>query len=145
MISAATRADRGALERAPELGFNTFVLSAPTPFARADAAELKRDAAAVIACLFPDAPALYAAPGWTLPATIGRVYDAGHRRTAAGVPCAHRFRRNPCRAARKSRPAVRARPFVCVTHRACHRLADPSNTSALQKCERKVHNLDVAC
>ncbi len=77
-VEDAAAAHVAALERAPELGFDTFVLSAPTPFVRADAAELKRDAAAVIARLYPDAPALYAARGWTLPATIGRVYDASH-------------------------------------------------------------------
>lgn len=53
------------------------MIAAPTPFARADATELKRDAAAVIQRLFPDAASLYAARGWRLPASIGRVYDAG--------------------------------------------------------------------
>ena len=50
-----------ALEQAPRVGFGLYVVSAPTPFARSDASELKRDAAAVVARYFPDAPALYAA------------------------------------------------------------------------------------
>jgi nucleoside-diphosphate-sugar epimerase len=66
-----------ALERAPAIGFGLFVVSAPTPFAHADAQALKRDASAVIARLFPEAATLYARRGWRLPAGIGRVYDAG--------------------------------------------------------------------
>ncbi|GAB0118192.1 NAD-dependent epimerase/dehydratase family protein [Acidisoma sp. 7E03] len=65
-----------ALERAPVIGFGTYVISAPTPFQRAEATALKQDAAAVIARHFPEAPALYAARGWSLPRSIGRVYDA---------------------------------------------------------------------
>jgi nucleoside-diphosphate-sugar epimerase len=83
-VEDAAAAHIAALKRAPELGFDTFVLSAPTPFERADAGELKRDAAAVIARIFPDAPALYVARGWTLPATIGRVYDAAHAERRLG-------------------------------------------------------------
>jgi UDP-glucose 4-epimerase len=66
-----------ALERAPEVGFGTFILSAPTPFTRDEVATLKADAPAVIARHFPDAPALYARYGWHLPRSIDRVYDAG--------------------------------------------------------------------
>ncbi len=76
-----------ALDRAPALGFDLFVLSAPTPFRRDEAAEPKRDAAAVIARHFPDAPALYAARGWTLPASIGRVFDAGHAQRRLDFRC----------------------------------------------------------
>lgn len=66
-----------ALDRAPGLGFGTYVISAPPPFRREEAADLKRDAASVIARHFPEAPALYAERGWSLPRSIGRVYDAG--------------------------------------------------------------------
>jgi UDP-glucose 4-epimerase len=65
-----------ALERAAAIGFDTFILSAPTPFVAADAEALKRDAAAIVTRYFPDAPALYAQHSWRLPRTIGRVYDA---------------------------------------------------------------------
>ena len=50
-------------------------------------AELKRDAAAVIARHFPDAPELYARAGWTLPASIGRVYDASRIQRELGFRC----------------------------------------------------------
>ena len=65
-----------ALDRAAEIGFGLYVISASTPLRREDAPELKRDAAGVIARLYPDAPALYARRGWVLPRSIGRVYDA---------------------------------------------------------------------
>ena len=76
-VEDAARAHVAALEKAPEIGFGTYIVSAPTPFTRDDAAALKRDAVAVIARHFPDAPALYAARGWDLPTRIGRVYDSG--------------------------------------------------------------------
>jgi len=76
-VEDAARAHLVALEKAPAIGFGTFILSAPTPFVREDCAALKADAAAVIARYFPDAAALYARQGWTLPKSIGRVYDAG--------------------------------------------------------------------
>ncbi|PJI90869.1 NAD-dependent epimerase/dehydratase family protein [Sphingomonas koreensis] len=76
-VEDAARAHVAALEKAPEMGFATYLVSAPTPFARGDAAELKHDAASVIARYFPDAPGLYAARGWVLPQRIGRVYDSG--------------------------------------------------------------------
>jgi len=66
-----------AVERAAEIGFGLYVISTPTPLRRERAADLKRDAAGVIAGLYPDAPALYAKRGWRLPHSIGRVYDAG--------------------------------------------------------------------
>jgi nucleoside-diphosphate-sugar epimerase len=86
-VEDAARAHVVALERAPAIGQGVFVISAPTPFARADCAALKRDAPAVIARAFPDAPALYAARGWALPATIGRVYDSSLAERALGFRC----------------------------------------------------------
>ena len=76
-VEDAAAAHVRALERAPELGFGLYIASAPTPFVRGDAAALKRDAAAVICARFPEAEALFAARGWQLPQSLGRVYDAG--------------------------------------------------------------------
>ncbi len=76
-----------ALDRAPALGFDTFILSAPTPFVRADAMALKRDAAAVITRYFPEAPTLFAERGWVLPTTIGRVYDSSAAERRLGFRC----------------------------------------------------------
>lgn len=90
-VEDAARAHLAALDRAPALGFGLFVLSAPTPFDRSEAAELKRDAAAVVARRFPDARALYAARGWRLPASLGRVYDSGRARRDLGFRFATDF------------------------------------------------------
>src|SRR5215831_4395276 len=48
-----------ALDRAPTLGFEIFLLSAPTPFVRSETQDLKRAAADIIERYFPDAPELY--------------------------------------------------------------------------------------
>jgi nucleoside-diphosphate-sugar epimerase len=86
-VEDAARAHLVALEKAPEVGFGTFILAAPTPFARADCAALKADAPAVIARYFPEAAALYARHGWRLPRSIGRVYDAGLAERVLGFRC----------------------------------------------------------
>jgi UDP-glucose 4-epimerase len=74
-VEDAAEAHVAALERAPALGFGLYLVSAPPPFVRAEAAALKADAAALIRARFPDAEALFAARGWQLPARLGRVYD----------------------------------------------------------------------
>jgi nucleoside-diphosphate-sugar epimerase len=90
-VEDAARAHLVALEKAPAIGFGTFIVSAPTPFSRGDCAELKADAPAVIARHFPDAAELYARRGWQLPRSIGRVYDAGLAERAMGFRCATGF------------------------------------------------------
>jgi UDP-glucose 4-epimerase len=67
-------AHRCALERAPELGFGRYIVSATTPFARDDLAELRYDAPAVVRRLFPDYEAIYAQRGWRMFGSIERVY-----------------------------------------------------------------------
>ena len=76
-VEDAAEAHVMALDQAPAIGFGTYILSAPTPFRREDAEALKLDTASLIARQFPEAEALYAARGWRLPVSIGRVYDAG--------------------------------------------------------------------
>jgi UDP-glucose 4-epimerase len=86
-VEDAARAHLVALERAPEIGFGTFIISAPTPFSRDEAEELKRDAATVVARHFPRAPELYARRGWVQPTSLGRVYDAGLAERLLGFRC----------------------------------------------------------
>ena len=86
-VEDAAEAHMVALERAPEIGFGTFILSAPTPFAPDDVATLKADAPGAIARYFPDAAELYARRGWQLPAAIDRVYDAGLSERLLGFRC----------------------------------------------------------
>jgi UDP-glucose 4-epimerase len=90
-VHDAAAAHLVALERAPAIGFGTFIVSATTPFARDETTALKRDARAVIARHFPDAAALYAKAGWTLPASIDRVYDSGLADRVLGFRCATGF------------------------------------------------------
>ncbi|MEO1044225.1 MAG: NAD(P)-dependent oxidoreductase [Pseudomonadota bacterium] len=74
-VEDAAMAHLQALDQAPGLGCETFILSAPPPFKPDEAADLIDGAPAVIARYFPDAAALYAARGWQLPDHIDRVYD----------------------------------------------------------------------
>ncbi len=90
-VEDAADAHISALDRAPALGFEIFVLSAPTPFVRSEAAALKYAAADVIERHFPDAPSLYARHGWRLPTSIGRVYDASHIEHVLGFRCTTDF------------------------------------------------------
>ena len=86
-VEDAAAAHVVALERAPALGFDTFILSAPPPFVREDCEALIRDAPAVIARYFPEAADLYAARGWSLPARIDRVYDPSRAERRLGFRC----------------------------------------------------------
>jgi UDP-glucose 4-epimerase len=86
-VEDAAEAHVVALDRAPEIGFGTFIVSAPPPFAREEAEELIRDAPAVIARHFPEAAALYARAGWRLPQSIDRVYDPSRAEHMLGFRC----------------------------------------------------------
>jgi nucleoside-diphosphate-sugar epimerase len=86
-VEDAAEAHVVALGKAPSLGFETFVLSAPPPFVRADCEALIEDAPAVIARYFPEAADLYAARGWSLPAVIDRVYDPAKAERLLGFRC----------------------------------------------------------
>jgi UDP-glucose 4-epimerase len=80
-----------ALEKAPRLGFDIFIVSAPTPFRPDDCAALIADAPSVVARYFPDFPALYARKGWTMFASIDRVYDASRASDRLGFVCRTSF------------------------------------------------------
>jgi UDP-glucose 4-epimerase len=77
-------AHRCALERAPELGFGRYIVSATTPFDRDDLGELRADAAAVVQRRFPDAAELYERLGWRLFPAIERVYVNARAREELG-------------------------------------------------------------
>jgi UDP-glucose 4-epimerase len=76
-----------ALARAPALGFGRFIVSALPPFDRHECEDLLRDAPAVIARHFPEAAALYAGRGWSLPESIERVYDPSRAERDLGFRC----------------------------------------------------------
>lgn len=74
-VSDMVRAHLLALEKAAEVKFGLYLVSAPTLFMPEDAHRLKSDARAVIDHYYPDANELFQRVNWQLPATIGRVYD----------------------------------------------------------------------
>lgn len=86
-VEDAAEAHVVALERAPTLGCETFILSAPPPFDPSEAEELVRDAPAVIARHFPQAADLYAQRGWRLPDHIDRIYDPSKAERLLGFRC----------------------------------------------------------
>lgn len=90
-VEDMARAHVAALEGADRVGFGLYIVSAPTPFARADVARLKNDARGVITDRFPDAADLYAARGWRLPQTIGRIYDGAKIERDLGFAYETRF------------------------------------------------------
>jgi UDP-glucose 4-epimerase len=67
-------AHRLALDRAPEIGFGRYIISATTPFTRDDLADLRDDAPAVVRRLFGDFERVYAERGWRMFDSIERVY-----------------------------------------------------------------------
>jgi UDP-glucose 4-epimerase len=77
-------AHRLALERAPELGFGRYIITATTPFTRDDLAELRTDAPAVVRRLHPSYEEVYAARGWRMFPAFERVYDNGRARRELG-------------------------------------------------------------
>ncbi len=81
-----------ALERATEIGFGRYVVSATTPFTRDDLPELRADAAAVVRRLFPDAEAVYERLGWKLLPSIERVYVNERARLELGWEPRYDFR-----------------------------------------------------
>jgi UDP-glucose 4-epimerase len=86
-VGDAAEAHVAALDRAPDLGFDTFIISAPPPFAPEDCEALMRDAPSVVARYFPDYPRLYAQRGWTMFDAIDRVYDPSHAARRLGFVC----------------------------------------------------------
>ena len=85
-------AHRLALERAGEIGFGRYIVSATTPFTRDDLAELRADAPAVVRRLFPDYEAIYAERGWSMFPSIDRVYDNTRAREELGWAPRYDFR-----------------------------------------------------
>ena len=86
-VEDAAEAHVVALAKAKEIGFDTFIVSAPTPFTRDDCHDLITDAPAVVARLFPEYRTHYGQRGWTMFDTIDRVYDAGKAERVLGFRC----------------------------------------------------------
>jgi UDP-glucose 4-epimerase len=85
-------AHRLALERAPEIGFGRYIVSATTPFTRDDLAELREDAPAVVRRRCPEYGAVYAKLRWEMFPAIERVYVNERARAALGWTPRYDFR-----------------------------------------------------
>jgi UDP-glucose 4-epimerase len=81
-----------AMERAAEIGFGKYIISATTPFTPADLAALRDDAPAVVRRLFPDYETEYALRGWRMFPSIGRVYVNARARSELGWTPRYDFR-----------------------------------------------------
>ena len=92
-IEDVVSAHRLALERAPEIGFGRYIVSATTPFVPEDLAELRTDAPAVVRKHFPDFEGIYAARGWRMFESIERVYVNERARRDLGWAPRWDFRR----------------------------------------------------
>lgn len=91
-IADMASAHLAAVERAAAIGFGKFIVSATTPFKRADLQRLHGDAGAVIRARFPESEALFAARGWQFFPMIDRVYDNRRAREALGWEPRYNFR-----------------------------------------------------
>jgi UDP-glucose 4-epimerase len=91
-VADAVEAHLLAVERAPEIGFGKYIISATTPFSPADLAELRDDAPAVVRRLFPGYAAEYARRGWRMFPAIGRVYVNARARDELGWAPRYDFR-----------------------------------------------------
>ena len=80
-----------AADRAGDIGFGKYIVSATSPFTQADRQALRRDPAAVVRRHVPAFEAEYARRGWTLPADIGRVYVNDKAREELGWRPMHDF------------------------------------------------------
>ena len=81
-----------AARHAPAAGFAKYIISATTPFARHDAAELRNDTPRVVRRYVPDYAAEFARRGWTMIPGIDRVYVNDRARVELGWQPRHDFR-----------------------------------------------------
>lgn len=81
-----------AARHAPSAGFAKYIISATTPFARHDAAELRTDTPRVVRRYVREYEVEFVRRGWTMTPGIDRVYDNARARTELGWQPRHDFR-----------------------------------------------------
>ncbi|GAB2745976.1 NAD(P)-dependent oxidoreductase [Salinifilum aidingensis] len=91
-VADVVDAHMAAAQRAPQLGFGRYIISATTPFDPDDLAELGQDAAAVVRRLLPEVDEVYAQRGWTLFPRLDRVYINERARVELGWRPRYDFR-----------------------------------------------------
>jgi UDP-glucose 4-epimerase len=83
-LADAVEAHLLAIEKAPDLRFARYIISASTPFTPGDLAALRSNAPSVVHRLFPKSGELYRKLGWTMFPGIDRVYDNALARRQLG-------------------------------------------------------------
>jgi UDP-glucose 4-epimerase len=81
-----------ALERAPSIGFGRYVISATTPFTRADMSAVRTDLPSVVRRIFPDFEDIFSVRGWRMFPAIERVYVNERARRELGWSPRYDFR-----------------------------------------------------
>ena len=92
-IEDVVSAHQLALERAPEIGFGRYIISATTPLTPDDLKAVRTDLPSVVARLYPDYPDIYAARGWSMFPSIDRVYANELARRELGWSPRYDYRR----------------------------------------------------
>lgn len=90
-VEDAAEAHVVALDQADRIGFDTFIVSARTPFRPEDCRQLLHDAPTVVEKYFPGYREIYARRGWTMFQSIDRVYDASRIEQRLGFVCSTDF------------------------------------------------------
>jgi len=86
-VEDAAEAHVVALDRAPQIGFDTFIVSALTPFERSDCEQLMEYAPVVVHHYFPRYREIYARRNWMMFDNIDRVYDSHKAMRRLGFVC----------------------------------------------------------
>jgi UDP-glucose 4-epimerase len=90
-VEDAAAAHVVALDRASQIGFDTFIISALTPFSPDDCEQLMEYAPLVVHHYFPRYREIYARRGWTMFDYIDRVYDSTKAMRRLGFVCSTDF------------------------------------------------------
>lgn len=83
-LEDAVSAHLAAIDRAPEIGFDRYIISATTPFSRDHLDALRHDAPRVVNALFPAYESIFEKRGWRMFAGIDRVYVNEKARSELG-------------------------------------------------------------
>ncbi|MCR9071198.1 MAG: NAD(P)-dependent oxidoreductase [Alphaproteobacteria bacterium] len=83
-LEDAAQAHLDALDRAARIGFARYIVSATTPFRRADLPGLRGDPGKIVAAHYPDFAEIYGRLGYRMFDEIDRVYDNAKARRELG-------------------------------------------------------------
>jgi UDP-glucose 4-epimerase len=109
-VEDAAEAHVVALNRAPQIGFDTFIISALTPFEQDDCEQLMEYAPLVVHHYFPRYREIYARRNWMMFDNIDRVYDSHKAMRRLGFVCRTGFGEVLEQLDREASPAVLFKP-----------------------------------